>query len=106
MTSDEFEVDAIPCKTVQRPVFRAAIDTPEPRAAEVCEPGAELKPQQSEQPKEEVAAGGRVRHDLTDFETRLVLEQTIENVEGVSNRSGNNDGVGRVAITEPSWASR
>ena len=31
--------------------------------------------------------------DLTDFETRLVLEQTIENVEGVSNRSGNNDGV-------------
>ena len=24
----------------------AAIDTPEPRAAEVCEPGAELKPQQ------------------------------------------------------------
>ena len=30
---------------------------------------------------------------LTDFETRLVLEQTIENVEGVSNRSGNNDGV-------------
>ena len=51
MTSDEFEVDATPCKTVQRPVFRAAIDTPEPRAAEVCEPGAELKPQQSEQPK-------------------------------------------------------
>ena len=88
------------------PVFRAAIDTPEPRAAEVCEPGAELKPQQSEQPKDEVAAGGRVRHDLTDFETRLVLEQTIENVEGVSNRSGNNDGVGRVAITERSWASR
>ena len=52
MTSDEFEVDATPCKTVQRPVFRAAIDTPEPRAAEVCEPGAELKPQQSEQPKD------------------------------------------------------
>ena len=48
VTSDEFEVDATPCKTVQRPVFRAAIDTPEPRAAEVCEPGAELKPQQSE----------------------------------------------------------
>ena len=24
MTSDEFEVDATPCKTVQRPVFRAA----------------------------------------------------------------------------------
>ena len=93
MTSDEFEVDATPCKTVQRPVFRAAIDTPEPRAAEVCEPGAELKPQQSEQPKDEVAVGGRVRHDLTDFETRLVFEQTIENVEGVSNRSENNDGV-------------
>ena len=52
MTSDEFEADATPCKTVQRPVFRAAIDTPEPRAAEVCEPGAELKPQQSEQPKD------------------------------------------------------
>ena len=48
MTSDEFEVDATPCKTVQRPVFRAAIDTPEPRAAEVCEPG-------------------RVRHDLLVF---------------------------------------
>ena len=40
MISDEFEVDVTPCKTVQRPVFRAAIDTPEPRAAEVCEPGA------------------------------------------------------------------
>ena len=37
--------------------------------------------------------GRGVRHDLTGFETRLVLEQTIENVEGVSNRSGNNDGV-------------
>ena len=55
------EVDATPCKTVQRPVFRAAIDTPEPRAAEVCEPGAELKPQQSEQPKEEIAVGGSLR---------------------------------------------
>ena len=74
MTSDEFEVDATPCKTVQRPVFRAAIDTPEPRAAEVCEPGAELKPQQSEQPKDEIAVGGRVRHDLLDFEARFVLE--------------------------------
>ena len=73
MTSDEFEVDATPCKTIQRPVFRAAIDTPEPRAAEVCEPGAELKPQQSEQPKDEIAVGGRARHDLLDFEARFVL---------------------------------
>ena len=68
MISDELEVDATPRKTVQRPVFGAAIDTPEPRAAEVCEPGAELKPQQSEQPKDEIAVGGRVRHDLLDLE--------------------------------------
>ena len=74
MTSDELEVDATPRKTVQRPVFRAVIDTPEPRAAEVCEPGAELKPQPSEQPKDEIAVGGRVRHDLLDFEARFVLE--------------------------------
>ena len=93
MTSDEFEVDATPCKTVQRPVFRAAIDTPEPRAAEVCEPGAELKPQQSEQPKDEIAVGGRVRHDLLDFEARFVLEQAIENVERVADRPGDDDGV-------------
>ena len=59
MTSDELEIDATPCKTVQRPVFRAAIDTPEPRVAEVCEPGAALKPQQSEQPQGEIAVGGR-----------------------------------------------
>ena len=82
-----------PCKTVQRPVFRAAIDTPEPRAAEVCEPGAELKPQQSEQPKDEIAVGGRVRHDLLDFEARFVLEQAIENVERVADRPGDDDGV-------------
>ena len=91
MTSDE--VDATPCKTVQRPVFRAAIDPPEPRAAEVCKPGAELKPQQSEQPKDEIAVGGRVRHDLLDFEARFVLEQAIENVERVADRPGDDDGV-------------
>ena len=48
---------------------------PEARAAEVCEPGAELKPQPSEQPKDEIAVGGRVRHDLLDFEACFVLEQ-------------------------------
>ena len=60
--------------------------------AGVCEPGAELKPQQSEQPKDEVAVGGRVRHDLLDFEARFVLEQAIENVERVADRPGDDDG--------------
>ena len=87
MTSDEFEVDATPCKTVQRPVFRAAIDTPEPRAAEVCEPGAELKPQQSEQPKDEIAVGGPKGRA-----TKLMLDDRCAQIvdylnKGVSKRS-------------------
>ena len=39
------------------------------------------------------AVGGRVRHDLLDFEARFVLEQAIENVERVADRPGADDGV-------------
>ncbi len=90
---NESEADPAPCKTVKHSVVGLPVHPPEPCAPQVGEARAELKPEQAEQPEDEVAVGRGVRHDLTDFETRLVLEQTIENVEGVSNRSGNNDGV-------------
>ena len=71
--TDEFWIDVVAGERIQRPVVGTAIEAPEARRAEVCEPWTELVPQQPEEPEDKVAVGSGIGHDLDRAQARLVL---------------------------------
>ena len=66
------------------PVVGTAIEAPEARRAEVCEPWTELVPQQPEEPEDKVAVGSGIGHDLDRAQARLVLQKALKDVDGVA----------------------
>ncbi len=60
---------------VQPAVVGAAVDAPEPGAADIGQPGAELVAQEPEQTEDAVGIGAGVGHDLGRLELGLLLEE-------------------------------
>ena len=82
--TDEFWIDVVAGERIQRPVVGTAIEAPEARRAEVCEPWTELVPQQPEEPEDKVAVGSGIGHDLDRAQARLVLQKALKDVDGVA----------------------
>ena len=61
---------------------------------EVGEPGAELVAQEPEQAKDQIAVACRVAHDLVRAQAGLLLQQALQDEQGVADRARHDDGRG------------
>jgi len=69
---------------IQHTVIGLGIDTPEPGATDIGKTGTELKPQQPEQPQDDLTAPGRIRHQLHRPQAGLVFEQSLQDKQRVA----------------------
>src|ERR1700730_5698111 len=93
MIRDEIAIDAITCQAVQGSIIRFGIHAPQTHTSNIRDSGTKLIPQQPEQSKDQVGGSCSISHNLKWIETRLLFEQSFENIEGVPHRSWNNDSV-------------
>ena len=93
MVLNQVKVDPMAGQAIQGAIVGLRVTTPKACFSDVGQTRTELITQQPETSEHEVRVGGRVRHDLHRVEGGLLLEQTFQNVYGVSDGSRNDNAV-------------
>ena len=106
MLLDEVGVDPVgPRDGVDGPVVGGRVDPPEASIGEIGEAWGESVAEQGEQGEDLVGVGGGVGGDHLGSLTSIELEESVEDVERVADRSGDDDateaGVLIVEVDEP-----
>lgn len=86
-------VDPIRGEVIQHAIIGLAIDTPEPRAANVGDARRELEPEQVKNAEDRVGVAGCVGHDLAWPQFGFLVEHDGKQIEAVAQRAGHRQSI-------------
>ena len=90
---NEVQVDPVAARyRVQLPVVRGGVDAPEPLIRQPGQAGREPVSEQGEEPENLIRAGSRVGGDHLGALSAVKIEEPIEDVQGIADRSRDDDG--------------